>query len=100
MDRDRLAKQILQWEPQGGETRMGRPPTSWSQTVSTDLKEMVLTYDEAIKRNGIHFYCPLHQMVTDQIDRQYLLRIDATLSDTFERGFIDELVYHYEQLRD
>ncbi|CAF0977286.1 unnamed protein product [Didymodactylos carnosus] len=49
MDRDRLAKQILQWEPQGGETRMGRPPTSWRETITRDLKEMGLIYDEAIQ---------------------------------------------------
>ncbi|CAF4543326.1 unnamed protein product, partial [Didymodactylos carnosus] len=49
MDRDRLAKQILQRKPQGGETRLGRPPTSWRETITRDLKEMGLIYDEAIQ---------------------------------------------------
>ncbi|CAF1430979.1 unnamed protein product [Didymodactylos carnosus] len=49
LDRDTLAKQILQWKPQAGETRMERPPTSWKETITRDLKEMGLIYDKAIQ---------------------------------------------------
>ena len=49
MDRDRLAKNIISWDPPYSEARRGRPQISWKDTIKRDLKELNLEYDEAIK---------------------------------------------------
>ena len=48
MDRDRLAKNIINWEPPYSEAKRGRPQTSWKDTIKRDLRELNLEYDEAI----------------------------------------------------
>ena len=48
MDRDRLAKNIISWDPPFSEARRGRPQISRKDTIKRDLKALNLEYEEAI----------------------------------------------------
>ena len=43
----RHPRRSLEWTPNGGRRRRGRPVTYWKRTVTKDLKEMKLTWQEA-----------------------------------------------------
>ena len=43
----RHPRRSLEWTPDGGKRRRGRPTTTWRRTVTKDLQEMRLTWQEA-----------------------------------------------------
>ena len=47
MDRERIPKQILDWEPTYNNTTRGRPQQSWKDTITRDFESMNITYEEA-----------------------------------------------------
>ena len=47
MPTGRHAKISLKWTPDGGKRKRGRPTTTWRRTISKDLQEMGLTWQEA-----------------------------------------------------
>ena len=48
MENNRTPKTALQWTPPGRRNR-GRPKTTWTRSVETELKEINLTWGEAEK---------------------------------------------------
>jgi len=47
MSRNRLPKELLDWEPSNGAAKLGKPKTTWKDTIKRDLVDMKITYEEA-----------------------------------------------------
>jgi hypothetical protein len=47
MSSNRLPKQALQWSPREGKRRRGRPRKNWKATVTDDLRELEMSWEEA-----------------------------------------------------
>ena len=47
MESSRLPKQVLAWEPPIKRTKLGRPVTSWKNTIERDLKDIGINWNEA-----------------------------------------------------
>ena len=43
----RISKQALQWTPADGRRKRGRPRKSWKSTITDDLKDLGMIWEEA-----------------------------------------------------
>src|ERR1700733_4076131 len=47
MEEDRIPKQAMDWAPNGWKRKRGRPRKNWKETITGDLRDGGLTWEEA-----------------------------------------------------
>jgi len=70
MGNSRIPQQAIQWELRGYKRKPGRPRKNWMDIIRRDLKDMDITWDEAIgtgdRQIRMASTCgPMHQSVSE-----------------------------------